>query len=176
MAYAVINTMGMAATNIDRSDLVGIYSTADVENGTFVTLDKMNLGTNGVVNGYEFTVNLATADDKDIYVVATPEVEYGEDAFHNDPTRFINRKGRPMAIKRVEIGDFFEISKDGFVTNGYPTSAKVGYFAPIGANGKIDTPISAIGEATGAFFKVEGLTKMTLGNETLDGCILRRVQ
>lgn len=176
MAYAVINTMGMAATNIDRSDLVGIYSAADVENGTFVTLDKMNLGTDGVVNGYEFTVALATADDKDIYVVATPEVGYGEDAFYNDVTRFINRKGRPMAIKRCEVGDFFEVSEQAFVEGGYPTSAMVGYYAPIGADGKIDTPISAIGSATGAFFKVEGLTKMTLGNETLNGCILRRVQ
>lgn len=176
MAFCVVNTAFLAATNIDRSNLVGIYASADVENGVFVTLDKMNLGTDGIVNGFEYTVNLATADDKDIYCVCTAEVPYGEDAFHNDPTRFINRKGRPMAIKKMEIGDFIEISEDGFVEGGYPTSAMVGYFAPIGADGKIDTPISAIGSATGAFFKVEGLTKMTLGNETLNGCILRRVQ
>lgn len=176
MAYTIVNTAGIAATNIDRSNLVGIYADADLENGVFVTLDKMNLNAQGIVKGYEYTVELATADDKDIYMIATPEVGYGEDAYFEDADRFINRKGRPLALKRMEIGDFVEISKTGFVAGGYPTQAMVGYFAPIGADGKLDTPISSIGSATGAFFKVEGLTKMTLGNTTVDGAILRRVQ
>jgi len=176
MAYAVINAAKVAATNVDSYNQVGIYSSGDLQNGAIVTLGAMNVdSTSKLVQGYEYAVALANNNTaSDAYIVASPEVPAGIDNVYVDPRKFINLQGRPLALKKLVVGDLWEVSKDEFNSaSDYPETSEVGYYVPVAsANGKLGTPQSSAisGKIS---FKVEALTKMSVGDELVDACLLR---
>lgn len=169
MAYAVINTMALAATNVDAYNLVGHY-TEDIENGCAVTPMEMRN------EDYTYDVALFNTDDPvvELYVVATPEVGYGEDAYHVDPRRFINRAGRPLSLKRFGCGEHIELSEDGFINGGMDTY--VGQIITVDPDtGKFGVEVADLATATLAI-QVEKRTSMTIGNDAVNGYILRRIK
>ena len=177
MANAVINTSAMAAENVSAYKKVGVYSSADVMNGTIVTLGAMNVdNTSKVVKDYSYTVALGTANitaGSDFYVVVTPEVPTGIANVYDDPREFINKAGKPLSLNRVLVGDTIEVTAEVFASaDDFPIAAEVGYVIPTAANGKLGTPAASSDKAA---FKVEALSTMTFGNEVAPSCILRRV-
>lgn len=177
MANAVINTSAMAAENVSAYKKVGVYTSADVMNGTIVTLGAMSVdNTSKVVKDYSYAVALGTANlaaGADFYVVVTPEVPTGIANIYDDPREFINKAGKPLSLNRVLVGDTIEVTAEVFGSaDDFPIAAEVGYVVPTAANGKLGTPASSSDYAA---FKVEALSTMTFGNELVPSCILRRV-
>lgn len=177
MANAVINTSAMAAENVSAYKKVGVYTSADVMNGTIVTLGAMNVdGTSKVVKDFSYAVALGTANiaaGTDFYIVVTPEIPAGVANVYDDPREFTNKAGKPLSLNRVLVGDTIEVTAEVFASaNDFPIASEVGYVIPTAANGKLGTPASSSDYAA---FKVEALSTMTFGNELVSSCILRRV-
>lgn len=169
MAYAVINTMALAATNVDAYNLVGYYQ-EDIENGCAVFPQEMRN------EDFGYHVVLANPEETgtEIYVIATPEVGYGEDAYHVDPRRFINRAERPLSLKRFGVGEHIELSEDGFVNGGMDTYT--GQFITVDPDtGKFGVEVDDFATAIVAFQVVKS-TSMTIGNDAVRGYIIRRVK
>lgn len=175
MAHGIVNTTAMACTNVDALNLVGLF-TADVDNGTLVTLKKMRQATNGTITGYEYDVELAAANATGVYIVATPEVgKTLEQQVHDDIRTFYNVKGLPFDIKGFIAGvDFVEVDALAFANSTLPTAANVGQFCGVAANGKFAAPAASV--ASGASFRVEGLHSITCGKDEVATVILRCVR
>lgn len=174
MAHGIVNTTAMACTNVDALNLVGLF-TADVDNGTLVTLKKMRQAANGQITGYEYDVDLAAANATGVYIVATPEVgKTLEQQVHDDIRTFYNVKGLPFDIKGIVVGDFIEVDALAFTGGALPAVAEVGQFCGVAASGKFAAPAASVD--TGASFRVEGLHSITCGKDEVATVILRCVR
>lgn len=176
MAYTVVNAAKVMATNVDSYNLAGIYSTGDLENGVLVTLSGMNIdSTSKRPKGFEYNVALANNNTaSDAYIIASPEVPLGLENLYVDPRQFINKAGKPLAIKKLGVGDIWEVSKEAFYSAAdFPEASEVGYYVPVSANGgKLGAPQQGAISAK-ISFRVEALTKMAIGDELVDACLLR---
>lgn len=141
--YTVIRTDLMSGTK-QPADLVSLRfygadgKTAEVENGVIVKL-------NGYENGQREVMKAVAAkagdDLNDCAVVAGVEVMYDERRKNLD--QFVNEAGKATRGYILRSRNQFSVTKEGFVGGTVPTvGGKVG----IGANGKIDTTKSDLGE------------------------------
>lgn len=174
--HAIFNASKMVSANVDANVLAGICKTADLDNGTLVTLGKMNYDTTtGKVKGFEYEVTPATAAAAGLWVVDAPEVGYtAEMQIHNDPRYFYNEAGKAFTIRRLNPAvDVFEVSKDAFEDATLPTAAQIGQYVQAAAGGKYGkTPVS-VAPTSGAYFRIEALSDITVGFEQVPGVILR---
>ena len=151
--------------DVDSKNLVGISSGADFDNGNFVTLGDI-VNTNGVIDEYVFNVTAGSTGD---YVVATPPVGYDfEMQLYDDPRYFYNKRGLPMSVKHLEIGDCIEVTEACFSTAptlGTSTVASVSSGKLVAASSGADAP-----------FKILGQKHIDIGGEAVDTWVLMKVK
>lgn len=172
--HGIVNTTAMFCTNIDALNMTGIYATADLDNGTLVTLTKIAKTDAGDITGYQYEVAPAAANSVNVWLVATPEVgKTLEMQIHDDIREFYNVAGKPMDIKGIVAGfDCIEVDAMAFVGGTLPTTAQVGQYCGVAANGKFATP-AASAPAAGAYFRVEGLHEIECGADVVKTTVLR---
>lgn len=169
--HGIVNTTAMMCTNVDALNMVGVYATADLDNGTLVTLDKIAKTDAGDITGYQYEVVPATANAVNVWLVATPEVGKTLDMqIHDDIRYFYNKAGLPMDIKALVAGfDCVEVDATAFAGGTLPT---VGQFCGVAANGKFAAG-AASAPTAGAYFRVEGLHTITCGADEVKTAVLR---
>lgn len=172
--HAVFNSVHMSSMNVDALNLAGVCD-SDLDNGALVTLKQINRDTtSGIVKGYEYTVEPATANADNIWIVESPEV--GSDLemqIHDDPRYFYNIAGKPLSVKGLCGGiDCIEITAPLFVGGTLPTAAQLGQYVAPAAGGKYAAPV-AQAPGSGAYFRVECLTTISCGPEEVPAVILR---
>lgn len=170
--HNIVNTTHITAMNVDAFNLAAVAQ-GDIDNGLFVVLDTFGLADgNAVYGGYEYEVELASADSTEVYVVDTPEVGYDiEMQMYNDPRHFYNVAGKPMSIKLLNPkADCIEEPATAFASGTLPTTA--GQYVPLAANGKLGTP-TANAPQSGCYFRIEGFHYIGIGAEKVPTVILR---
>lgn len=172
--HGIVNTTNMMCWDVDALNMVGICATADLDNGTLVTLDKIAKTTDGDITGYQYEVKPAVANAVNVWLVATPEVGKTLDMqIHDDIRYFYNKADLPMDIKGIVAGfDCVELDALHFVGGTLPTAAQVGQYCGVAANGQYAAP-TASAPATGAYFRVEGLHTITCGADEVKTAVLR---
>ena len=169
--HGYVSTMRCACVDVDAYNRVGIYSTGDIDNGTFVTLTAINKGTDGTVSEFNYTVAPATAETTgDVWLVATPEVgTTPEQQMMSDPRYFYNAAGRPLSLKRLNPKtDIIEVDANCFVSGALPTTETV---VGIGAGGKLTASSQAI---TGKpSFSVVGFNNVAVGGGVMRTVLLQ---
>ena len=170
--HGLVNTMGMSCTNIDAMNKVGVAS-VNLDNGTLVTIGKMEQATDGTVTSYHYELTPATANAEHVLLVASPEVGRTlEMQIHNDRRYFYNVAGDPVDVKDILAQvDTFEVAAVAF-GGTLPVAADVGKFVSPAAGGKY-TLGSTTAPTTGAYFKVEGFGSITCGQDEVQTVILR---
>lgn len=172
--HGIVNTTHMACWNIDALNETGVYATADLDNGTLVTLDKIAKTDDGDITGYQYEVKPAAANAVNVFLVATPEVGRTlEMQIHDDIRYFYNEAGKPMDIKGIVAGmDCIEVDAMAFTGGTLPAKANVGQYCGVAANGKFAAP-TASAPASGAYFRVEGLHSIECGADVVPTVVLR---
>lgn len=173
--HGLVNTMGMSCTNVDAMNKVGV-ATSDIDNGTLVTIGKMEQATDGTVTSYHYELTPAAANAEHVLLVASPEVGRTlEMQIHNDRRYFYNEKGYPVDVKDILAQvDTFEVDAVAF-GGTFPVAADVGKFVSPAAAGKYAAPVQAA-PTTGAYFKVEGFGSITCGQDEVKTVILRCIK
>lgn len=174
MTHAILNSVHMSSWDNDALNLAGVCET-DLDNGALVTLKQINRdATSGIVGGYEYTVEPAAAGADNVWIVDSPEVGYDlETQIHDDPRYFYNVAGKPMSLKGLCSGiDCIEITAPLFVGGTLPTVAQLGQYVAPAAGGKYAAPVASA-PASGAYFRVEGLSTIACGGEEVPAVILR---
>ena len=172
--HAILNSVHMSSWDNDALNLAAVCE-SDLDNGALVTLKQINRdATSGIVGGYEYTVEPATAGADNVWIVDSPEVGYDlEMQIYDDPRYFYNVAGKPMSIKGLCGGiDCIEITAPLFVGGTLPTVAQLGQYVAPAANGLYAAPVAQAPES-GAYFRVEGLTTIACGAEEVPAAILR---
>lgn len=169
--HAIVNTTNMMCWDVDALNMVGVYATADIDNGTLVTLTKIAKTDAGDITGYQYEVAPAAANAVNVWLVATPEIGKTLDMqIHDDIRYFYNKAGLPMDIKALVAGfDCVEVDATAFAGGTLPT---VGQFCGVAANGKFAAG-AASAPAAGAYFRVEGLHTITCGADEVKTAVLR---
>lgn len=169
--HGIVNTTSMMCWDVDALNMVGVYATADIDNGTLVTLTKIAKTDAGDITGYQYEVTPAAANAVNVWLVATPEVGKTLDMqIHDDIRYFYNKAGLPMDIKGIVAGfDCIEVDATAFAGGTLPT---VGQFCGVAANGKFAAG-AASAPAAGAYFRVEGLHTITCGADEVKTAVLR---
>lgn len=173
--HTLFSSASMMCWDVDALNHAGVYAAGDLDNGTLVTLKKINHdSTSGAVKGFEYIVEPAKAGADNVFVVDTPEVGYTiEMQMMSDPRYFYNEAGRPMSIRAIMSGvDVLELSKEAFVGGTLPTQAQIGQYVAPAADGKYAAPVAGA-PASGAYFKVEGLHSIACGNDIVPTVLLR---
>lgn len=169
--HGYVSTMRCTCVDVDAYNRVGIYSTGDIDNGTFVTLTAINKGTDGTVSEFNYTVAPATAETTgDVWLVNTPEVGSTiEMQEMSDPRYFYNAAGRPLSLKRLNPKtDIIEVDANCFVSGALPTTETV---VGIGAGGKLTASSQAI---TGKpSFSVVGFNNVAVGGGVMRTVLLQ---
>lgn len=169
--HGIVNTTNMMCWDVDALNMVGVYATADIDNGTLVTLTKIAKTDAGDITGYQYEVAPAAANSVNVWLVATPEVGKTLDMqIHDDIRYFYNKAGLPMDIKALVAGfDCVEVDATAFAGGTLPT---VGQFCGVAANGKFAAG-AASAPTAGAYFRVEGLHTITCGADEVKTAVLR---
>lgn len=169
--HGIVNTTNMMCWDVDALNMVGVYATADIDNGTLVTITKIAKTDAGDITGYQYEVAPATANSVNVWLVATPEVGKTLDMqIHDDIRYFYNKAGLPMDIKGIVAGfDCVEVDATAFAGGTLPT---VGQFCGVAANGKFAAGVASA-PAAGAYFRVEGLHTITCGADEVKTAVLR---
>lgn len=126
MAYAVVRTDAMAATDV-RGQLVSVkYMGADgntptaIENGNVVKIGALMNGEREIYISGE-----VAADDKidDIVLIATPEVMYDERKRNLDD--YINDKDKICRGYHIHSGDTFSVTAEALTGTGAPAVGNI---------------------------------------------------
>lgn len=170
--HGIVNTTSMSCWDVDALNICGIAS-ADMDNGTLVTLKNITKDTTGNITGYQYTVEAAAVNAKNVWLVATPEVGYDLDMqIHDDIRYFYNVAGKPMSVKGfipgIDCAEFDAVAFGGTL----PTNADIGKYYPIAAGGKFGTG-AASAPAAGAYFRFEGLHTITCGSDEVPTAVMR---
>lgn len=172
--HGIVNTMSMSCINVDALNIAGVYATADLDNGTLVTLKNIaKVDETGAITGFEYMVEPAAANATNVWLVATPEVgKTLEMQIHDDIRYFYNEAGKPMSVKGFIPGiDCFEVDAKAFANGTLPVVGNIGQLCGVAANGKFAAPAATV--ATGAAFRVEGFHSITCGADEVATVVLR---
>lgn len=159
--HGVINTTHCVATNVDAYNLVGIYTTADVDNGTLVSVGAINKDATNQIDGYEFTVALPAENAVGLCVVDSPAIGTGVDNLYDDPRYFVNKAGEPLQLRKLVAGvDYIEVDAKCFAADTLPDITTNAY-ASVNTSGKLVAAASA--PASGTYFTVAGKHSFDIG-------------
>lgn len=172
--HGYVGSTNMSAWDIDAMNHQAI-APADVDNGVIVVLDGMNIdAVSGKVKGYEYNVALADASSEHCWLIESPEVGFMiEQQLLSDPREFYNKAGKAMSIRwMIPQVDCFEFDANCFESGVLPVVGEIGYFVPVGADGKLGAPVQAE-PASGTYFRVEALKDIAVGQALMPVAILR---
>lgn len=172
--HGFVNTAHCVAWDSDANKLVGIYKTADLDNGTFVVLSTMNVDGSNNINGFEYNVTPATAISTSVWLVCTPEAgtDILEVQLYDDPRYFYNKAGKPMSLAYMNPHvDHIEVDKNCFTANFDPDTVASATVVGLDANGKLKALTAA--PATGAYFTIVGKHSIAVGQELVPTWMLR---
>ena len=172
--HGFVNTAHCVAWDSDANKLVGIYKTADLDNGTFVVLSTMNVDGNNNINGFEYNVTPATATSTSVWLVRTPEAgtDILEVQLYDDPRYFYNKAGKPMSLCYMNAHvDHIEVDKNCFTANFDTDTVDSAAYVGLDANGKLKALADA--PATGAYFAIVGKHSIAVGQELVPTWMLR---
>lgn len=166
--------------NVDANNAVGVAQTATLSNGMLVTLGDMNAAPAATGMGYVYNVTpTANANGVDVWMVVTPAVNVdGINNIYVDPRAYSAPAGRPVDIVRPTPGvDVFHVSKEVFGSNQVP-DATTNKYVCAAANGqmKAGATATAAGGTTGIVFLCIGTEKIPVGQDFVDGYILKCIQ
>lgn len=169
-----------SCANIDACNAVGVAQSAVLTNGTLVTLGGMGVAPAATGMGYVYNVTPTTgATQPDVWMVVTPAVPTDSiDNIYIDPRAYAAPAGRPVDIVRPMAGtDVFHVSKAVFGSNQVP-DATTNKYVCAAANGqmKAGATATAAGGTTGIVFLCIGVEKIPVGQEFVDGYILKCIQ
>jgi hypothetical protein len=164
MSAVVIKTR-VQAENIDALNRKAKYASADLPNGTAVTLafpsaegDEVFVATLATT-GLEFAIgrkepiviangSLLEDENEDAWLlevttagawmVVSPEVNkdvIGETYKGLDPRRFVNEKDKPFDVIKLQVGDIIQVSKDFFVDTKDPDTVTGATTVELTSNG-----------------------------------------
>jgi hypothetical protein len=164
MSAVVIKTR-VQAENIDALNRKAKYASADLPNGTAVTLafsstegDEVFVAT-PATTGLEFAIgrkepiviangSLLEDENEDAWLlevttagawmVVSPEVNkdvIGETYKGLDPRRFVNEKDKPFDVIKLQVGDIIQVSKDFFVDTKDPDTVTGATTVELTSNG-----------------------------------------
>lgn len=165
--YGYVNTMRCMGMDVDALLATGIAS-ADVENGSFVTLgDYQN--NSGVIDEFVYSVTPAAASTLGNYLVRTPEVGTGiMEQMMADPRLFVNKAGQPMQLVRMMPGvDIIEVTVEALDQ----AAAKGDYYTLVA--GKLTKAQAVTAEAT--CFECLGTHSIEFGMENVTTYVFRCV-
>ena len=126
MAYAVVRTDAMAATDV-RGQLVSVkYMGADgatptaIENGNVLKIGALMTGEREIYIG-----GAVAANDKidDIVLIASPEVVYDERKRNLDD--FVNEAGKACRGYHIHSGDTFSVTAEALSGTGTPAVGNI---------------------------------------------------
>lgn len=126
MAYAVVRTDAMAATDV-RGQLVSVkYMGADgatptaIENGNVLKIGALMTGEREIYIG-----GAVAANDKidDIVLIASPEVVYDERKRNLDD--FVNEAGKACRGYHIHSGDTFSVTTEALSGTGTPAVGNI---------------------------------------------------
>ena len=146
MAYAVVRTDAMAATDV-RGQLVSVkYMGADgatptaIENGNVLKIGALMTGEREIYIG-----GAVAANDKidDIVLIASPEVVYDERKRNLDD--FVNEAGKACRGYHIHSGDTFSVTAEALSGTGTPA---VGNIVELAAGTKLAFVTSATPDST----------------------------
>lgn len=146
MAYAVVRTDAMAATDV-RGQLVSVkYMGADgatptaIENGNVLKIGALMTGEREIYIG-----GAVAANDKidDIVLIASPEVVYDERKRNLDD--FVNEAGKACRGYHIHSGDTFSVTAEALSGTGTPA---VGNIVELAAGTKLAFATSATTSST----------------------------
>lgn len=172
--HGYVNTAHCVAWDSDANKLVGIYKTADLDNGTFVVLSTMNVDGSNNIKGFEYNVTPATATSTSVWLVRTSEAgsDIPEVQLYDDPRYFYNKAGKPMSLAYMNPRvDHIEVDKNCFTTSLDPDTVSNATVVGLDANGKLKALAEA--PASGAYFTIVGKHSVGVGQELVPTWVLR---
>lgn len=172
--HGFVNTAHCVAWDSDANKLVGIYKTADLDNGTFVVLSTMNVDGSNNINGFEYNVTPATATSTSVWLVRTPEAgtDILEVQLYDDPRYFYNKAGKPMSLCYMNAHvDHIEVDKNCFTAGSDPDTVASSTYVGLDANGKLKALTAA--PSSGAYFTIVGKHSIAVGQELVPTWMLR---
>lgn len=169
--HGYISTTSCECWDVDALNRCGVYSTAALDNGVFVTCTAIAKDSSNGITGYHFTVAPASASSVHCWVINTPEVGSTiEMQLLSDPREFYNEAGKPMSIKYLKPHvDCIEVNANTFASGALPTTE--GYVT-IGANGKLVA--AAVAPNTDVtYFSVLGFKDVAVGDIMMPVVVLQ---
>lgn len=157
--HGYVSTTSATCWDVDALNRCGVYATADLDNGVFVKCTTINKNTTNDIQGYEFNVTPASAEESGLWLVNTPEVgtTFAQQLLA-DPREFYNEKGKPMSLKYLmPKTDCIEVNAEAFASGALPTTQ--GYVTV--DDGKLVAASQA--PSAGTYFSVLGFKDIAVG-------------
>jgi len=180
MANVLVQTRVMAE-NVNALNRVGVYATADVDNGTALVCGVQSTDAG---QKHVFSVTPASSVAKDLWLAYSPEVNSiidGTLEFRGmdvDPRDYTNVKGRPFDIFKPVAGvDLIQVTKDFFAEGYDPDTVTGATYVEIQSNGSFRAVVSPTSSFGGLQFKIFAkepiiIANGAIGGEAIDAWIL----
>ena len=174
MANCVLVPSKITAMDVDAYNEKGVYTTADVNNGTPLVLGAIST-TSG--QGEVFTVTpAASASAKGLWLAYSPEVVTTASGTLNfmgidvDPRDFTNIKGKPFDMFKPNAGvDMIQVTEDFFKANNSPTDITGATVVELDSTGAFVAKVSSTSAYAGMGFNIVKSAPITIANGTLGG-------
>lgn len=172
MANVLVQTRVMAE-NVDALNRVGVYATANVDNGTALVC-----GTQSAISGQKhvFSVTPAAAVAKDLWLAYSPEVVSTIDGslefkgLDVDPRDFTNVKGKPFDMFKPVAGvDLIQVTKEFFAEDYDPDTITSATYVEIQADGSFKAVASPTNDFAGLQFKIFAKEPIIIANGAIGG-------
>ena len=172
MANVLVQTRVMAE-NVDALNRVGVYASADVDNGTALVcgVQSTNAGQKHV-----FSVTPASSVAKDLWLAYSPEVVSTVDGtlvfkgLDSDPRHFTNKAGKPFDMFKPVAGvDLIQVTKDFFKEDYDPGTITGATYVEIQADGSFKAVTSPTSSFGGLQFKIFAKEPIIIANGAIGG-------
>lgn len=172
MANVLVQTHVMAM-DVDALNRVGVYASADVDNGTALVCGVQS---SDAKQKHVFSVTPAAAVAKDLWLAYSPEVVTTADGslefrgLDVDPRNFTNQAGKPFDMFKPVAGvDLIQVTKDFFADGYDPGTVTGATYVEIQSNGSFKAVTSATSEFAGLQFKIFAKEPIIIANGAIGG-------
>ena len=172
MANVLVQTRVMAE-NVDALNRVGVYATADVDNGTALVCGVQSTDAK---QKHVFSVTPASGVAKNLWLAYSPEVISTMDGslefrgLDVDPRDFTNVKGRPFDMFKPVAGvDLIQVTAEFFADGYDPGSVSGATYVEIQADGSFKAVASATSNFAGLQFKIFAKEPIIIANGAIGG-------
>jgi hypothetical protein len=172
MANVLVQTHVMAM-DVDALNRVGVYASADVDNGTALVCGVQS---SDAKQKHVFSVEPAAAVAKDLWLAYSPEVVTTADGslefrgLDVDPRNFTNQAGKPFDMFKPVAGvDLIQVTKDFFADGYDPGTVSGATYVEIQADGSFKAVASPTSSFGGLQFKIFAKEPIIIANGAIGG-------